>query len=245
MEATATSLISLFHKRGKFMYEPNVIPEVFGMAYFFYFNPFNIPPSTINLWVKPMNLPQLDDKFNTRLQSMDPSTIEKLYDYYGAALFSAVLRIVHTHELAEQVIQDTFIKAWHKAKTFEPEKGRLFTWLLNIARNTAIDATRTAHFKHGALTDNLLVLQHQPDEEASMDTDYFEVRQMVNQLDVKYSSLIDLIYFQGYTQVEVAESSGIPIGTIKTRLRHAIKVIRGLYVGDSGDLVSGNNSMAA
>lgn len=175
-----------------------------------------------------MQLPQIEVDLNTGLQILDPSIIGALYDAYGAALFNVALRIVHSRELAEQVLQDTFVKAWHKANSYEPVKGRLFTWLLSITKNTAIDATRTTHYRHSPVTENLESLIQKPDEDVP-NTDHWDVRQMVNQLDAKYSTLIDLIYFQGYTQVEIAEANGIPIGTIKTRLRHALMAIRNLY----------------
>ena len=89
------------------------------------------------------------------LKSRDKAAIELLYDHYAKALFGVVLRIVHSRELAEQVMQDTFVKAWRCGENFDESKGRLFTWLLKIARNTAIDATRTSHFRQGQRTDSL------------------------------------------------------------------------------------------
>lgn len=164
-----------------------------------------------------------------RLQAQDRTAIGELYDAYGAALFGVVLRIVQQRELAEQVLQDTFLKAWRNGATYDSAKGRLFTWLLNIARNTAIDATRTAHFQKSQKTDSLDALVYSPGGE-SINPDQIGVREVVNRLDEKYKSLIDLVYFKGYTQEEVAEETGIPLGTIKTRLRFAINELRGIFV---------------
>jgi DNA-directed RNA polymerase specialized sigma24 family protein len=91
----------------------------------------------------------------TRLQQQDQAAVGALYDAYGGALFGVVLRIVHSRELAEQVLQDTFVKVWRNSATYDASKGRLFTWLLNIARNTAIDVTRSAHFQQSWKTDSL------------------------------------------------------------------------------------------
>ena len=86
------------------------------------------------------------------LKTQDHSAIAQLYDAYSPALYGCVLRIVSSKEVAEQVIQDTFLKAWRYGPHYDEKKGRLFTWLLNIARNTAIDATRSAHFRKSGKT---------------------------------------------------------------------------------------------
>lgn len=170
----------------------------------------------------------MQDQLIYRLQKQDRSAVGDLYDAYGGALFGVVLRIVQSRELAEQVIQDTFLKAWRSAANYDAAKGRLFTWLLNIARNTAIDATRTSHFQHYRKTDTLDNLVYQPGG-ASTNPDHIGVREMVDRLDDKYRLLIDLIYFKGYTQEEAAEETGIPLGTVKTRLRFAIGELRKVF----------------
>jgi RNA polymerase sigma-70 factor (ECF subfamily) len=169
-----------------------------------------------------------DQQLITRLQRQDRAAIGELYDAYGGALFGVVLRIVQSRELAEQVLQDTFLKAWRNGASYDSSKGRLFTWLLNIARNTAIDATRTAHFRHYQKTDSLDNLVHTPGGQ-SINPEHVGVREVVARLDEKYKSLIDMIYFKGYTQEEVAEETGIPLGTVKTRLRYAISELRKLF----------------
>lgn len=169
-----------------------------------------------------------DQQLITRLQAQDRTAIGALYDAYGGALFGVVLRIVQQRELAEQVLQDTFVKAWRNGATYDGSKGRLFTWLVNIARNTAIDATRTAHFQKSRKTDSLDSLVHSPGG-SSINPELIGIREVVDGLDEKYKTLIDLIYFKGYTQEEVAEETGIPLGTIKTRLRYAINELRGVF----------------
>lgn len=161
----------------------------------------------------------------TRLQQQDRAAVGELYDAYGGALFGVVLRIVHSRELAEQVLQDTFVKVWRNISSYDASKGRLFTWLLNIARNTAIDVTRSAHFQQSRKTDSLDNLVHTPGGE-SLNPDHLGLREVVGRLDAKYQLLIDLVYFKGYTQEEAAEETGIPLGTIKTRLRYAISELR-------------------
>lgn len=173
-----------------------------------------------------------DQQLIYRLQAQDRAAIGQLYDSYSGALFGVVLRIVQQRELAEQVLQDTFVKAWRHGGSYDATKGRLFTWLLNIARNTAIDATRTAHFQKSRKTESLDALVHSPGGEG-LNPDQIGVKEIVDRLDEKYRVLIELVYFKGYTQEEVAEETGIPLGTIKTRLRYAINELRGIF-GEKG-----------
>ncbi len=170
----------------------------------------------------------MQDQYVSRLKQQDQSVIGDLYDAYGGALYGVVMRIVHSPELARQVLQDTFLKVWRNAASYDSDKGRLFTWLVNIARNTAIDATRSAHFRQQRKTDSADALVHSPGGFAP-NPDLIGVRELVGRLDEKYRLLIDLLYFQGYTQEEAAEETGIPLGTIKTRMRYAIGELRRLF----------------
>ena len=170
----------------------------------------------------------MQEHYISKLQRQDQSVIGELYDAYGGALYGVVLRIVQSPELAQQVLQDTFLKVWRNAASYDTSKGRLFTWLVNIARNTAIDATRTAHFQQRQKTDpaDALVYKSSGDQ---LNPDHIGVREIVGQMEEKYRHLIDLIYFQGFTQEEAADEAGIPLGTVKTRLRYAISELRRLF----------------
>lgn len=171
--------------------------------------------------------PLLDEQtpFIEGLKRQDPTAIAQLYDAYGASLYGVVLRIVSSKELAEQVIQDTFLKVWHNGASYDVSKGRLFTWLLNIARNTAIDVTRTAYFNNRKKTEHIDNLMYSWSEEG-LNPDTLGLREVVKKMDDKYKVLIDLIYFNQYTQQEAADAIGIPVGTVKTRVRHAILQLR-------------------
>jgi len=178
----------------------------------------------------------MQEQYIARLQRQDQAVIGELYEAYSGALYGVVLRIVQSPELAQQVLQDTFLKAWRNGTSYDTSKGRLFTWLVNIARNTAIDATRTAHFQHSKKTGTLDVLVHNPGG-LSVNPEHIGIREIVDRLDEKYRLLIELMYFQGYTQEEAAEETGIPIGTIKTRLRYAISELRRLFSEDAAAMI--------
>jgi RNA polymerase sigma-70 factor, ECF subfamily len=160
------------------------------------------------------------------IQQQDRSAITQLYDAYGSALYGIIMRIVSNKETAQQVLQDTFVKAWRNGGNYDPNKGELFTWLLNIARNTAIDATRTVYYRNQANMIRIDDLVQMPGGEA-INTDTFGLKELVQKMDVKHALLIDMVYFKGYTQQEISDETGIPLGTVKTRLRAAIMDLRG------------------
>jgi RNA polymerase sigma factor (sigma-70 family) len=170
----------------------------------------------------------MQDLLIQQLHNRDSAAIGQLYDSYGNALFGVVVRIVGSRELAEQVLQDTFVKAWRNGANYDPTKGQLFTWLVNIARNTAIDATRTAHFRNQQKTDDIAALYQQPDSGAQ-NPEHIGLRELTEKLEEKYRKLVDLVYFQGFTQEEAAEKTGVPLGTVKTRLRYAITELRRFF----------------
>jgi RNA polymerase sigma-70 factor, ECF subfamily len=164
-----------------------------------------------------------------RVQQQDESVIAHLYDHYGSALFGIVFRIVGRHDLAEQVLQDAFVKIWRNGPKYDATKGRLFTWMLNIARNTAIDAIRSAGYKQDKQTIGVTTEAHAMPADTP-DPHLMDVREIVQKLDEKYRIIVQKIYFEGYSHADLSDELNIPIGTVKTRLRAAIQELR-QYVG--------------
>ncbi|MBI5914671.1 MAG: sigma-70 family RNA polymerase sigma factor [Bacteroidetes bacterium] len=164
------------------------------------------------------------------LQQGDKTALGILYDKYGAALFGVILRVVQSKELAEEVMQEAFLKIWRNAANYDESKGKFFTWALNIARNTAIDATRSSDFRKSQKTVDFDILVYCENHPATdLPVDGIGLREIVNKIDEKYRRVIDLAYFQGYTQTEIEQEMNIPIGTVKTRLRLAIKELRKVF----------------
>lgn len=163
----------------------------------------------------------------------------QLYDRYSDALYGVVHKILRSDELAEEALQDSFVKIWKYAPTYDPAKGRAFTWMLQIARNTAIDYTRTTKFQNTKKTDTLNPLVYE-DESLKTDPDVEDIglRKVINSIDPKYRRLIELVYFQGYTHSDVQKELDIPLGTIKTRLRKAIMELRELLGKEGLTLVT-------
>jgi RNA polymerase sigma factor (sigma-70 family) len=153
---------------------------------------------------------------------------EALYDMYSASLFGAIVRIVNDEALAEDVLQDTFLKIWNSFSSYSSEKGRLFTWMVNIARNLAIDKIRSRDFRNQAknqeLENNVAFIDEQ--RNTVYKPELLGVKDLIEQLKPEQKSILDLVYFKGYTHVEAADQLGLPLGTVKTRLRMAIIELR-------------------
>ncbi|WP_163515496.1 RNA polymerase sigma factor [Gelidibacter japonicus] len=164
----------------------------------------------------------------SKFQQKDEKAFEKLYRMYSESMHGVIYNIVRDHALAEEVMQDVFIKAWNNANSYSAEKGRFFTWILNIARNAAIDKTRSKTFKNSRKNLDaeyfVDILQHS--DSLDDQTDAIGIKKFVSQLAKKCIEVIELLYFQGFTQKEASETLDIPIGTIKTRNRNCIKELR-------------------
>ena len=160
------------------------------------------------------------------LQNKDKRAIALLYDHYAPALYGVVLRITDSEELAEDIIQETFVKVWKNSASYQQEKGTLFTWILNIARNTAIDQTRSAHYKARKKIQPLETDTIYNQQIAEQYPEYIGLDKLVSALEEKYKIIIDLIFFKGFTQQEIAAHLSIPLGTVKTRLKIALRKLR-------------------
>ena len=162
------------------------------------------------------------------LRNHEKIAIEALYDMYSASLFGVISRIVVDTATAEDLLQETFVKIWHSFSGYSTEKGRLFTWMVNIARNLAIDKLRSKDFKNQnknqELENNVTFIDEQ--RNTVYKPELLGIKELVETLKPEQKLILDLVYFKGYTHVEAAEELGIPLGTIKTRLRMAIQQLR-------------------
>jgi RNA polymerase sigma factor (sigma-70 family) len=165
-----------------------------------------------------------------QLKSKDKRAIAALYDAYAPALYGIILKIVKAEGPARDALQETFVKIWTKGSHYESSKGTLFTWMLNIARNTAIDKLRQTE-RANKTAWRELGIQHSTNGHPSVElrVDYIGLQELVHDLDEKYREVIDLIYFKGYTQEEVTEELDIPLGTVKSRLRIALRELRKFF----------------
>ncbi|MEP6795888.1 MAG: sigma-70 family RNA polymerase sigma factor [Saprospiraceae bacterium] len=165
------------------------------------------------------------------LQSGDENSFQILYDSYSAVLFGIIYRIVADQEDAENLLQDCFVKVWQNIAHYDPKKGKVATWLFNIARNTAIDFKRSKYFNQKQKNQNIenLVGEHMGQVVSLPLIDTLGLRQLVEKLTPVCREMIELMYFEGYTQQEIADHTGIPLGTVKSRTRLALKELRAYY----------------
>jgi RNA polymerase sigma factor (sigma-70 family) len=153
---------------------------------------------------------------------------EYLYDNYSAAIFGVINKITKNEEKAEDVMQDVFLKIWEKIGAYEPGKGSLFTWMMNIARNASIDLYRKEKNKHHVDIDTQVVnLDKSKSGEIPVDT--MDLRKIVDKLKPERKLLLDLVYLQGYTQQEAADELEIPLGTAKSRIRTALQDLKQIF----------------
>lgn len=148
----------------------------------------------------------------------------QLYDQYSNTLYGVVCKVIKNDEFAADVLQDSFVKVWKNINGYNPQKSSLFTWLLNITRNTAIDFIRSKNYRAGqenqSLDDSVSILENKGADSININT--IGVKAKALAIDEKYSILIEKLYFEGYTQEEVSKELGIPLGTVKTRVRAAM-----------------------
>jgi RNA polymerase sigma factor (sigma-70 family) len=160
----------------------------------------------------------------------DPSAAEALYDRFAPRVFGLGMVMLGNAAQAEDLVQDTFVKVWRKASTFDSARGSLDTWVLLVARSLAIDLIRRR-----VLETRILASQQEPTElsvapgpeEFAETRDLTDrARQAMNALTPGQRAALELAYFQGKTSAEVAELEGIPVGTAKTRIRTALVKLR-------------------
>ncbi|GAB3168459.1 RNA polymerase sigma factor [Telluribacter humicola] len=170
-----------------------------------------------------------EDELVASLKRNEQAAFEYLYDHYSGALYNVISKIVRDDEKAEDVMQEAFLKIWRSISSYNPDKGRLFTWMLNIARNTSIDAVRAEGRKPGFddIQDNLDRAEQHASYQPSPST--MDLKSLVEKLKPERKILVDLVYFQGYTQEEVSEQLRIPLGTVKSRIRTALQDLKNYF----------------
>lgn len=169
-----------------------------------------------------------DEELVTRLKNRDQQAVSILYDKYSSVLYGVLVRIVHSEETAEDLVQEVFVKIWNNISSYDSSKGKLVTWIVNIARNMGIDKIRSKDYKDSARNSDIenYVNILEDGQNSSFNPDFIGVKEMLNILKPEQRQIVDLVYFQGYKQNEAADELKIPLGTLKTRLRTAISALR-------------------
>lgn len=161
-----------------------------------------------------------------RLQEQDEKAFQRIYELYSPSLLGIIYSITRDKSVSQELLQDVFLKVWEKSDSFNPQKGRFFTWLLNIARNTAIDQLRSRDVKNNDKTVSLSQLHHIFEAETQADADHIGLQKYIDVLEPLCRKIIELLFFRGFTQKESAATLEMPLGTLKTKNRNCINQIR-------------------
>lgn len=156
-----------------------------------------------------------DQEIITQILNKKEAGIDALCFRYKHYLLSTIMQKVKQRDFAEIVLQDTLLKIWLRIDSFNPEKGKLITWLLRIASNTSIDILRSKHYKDSLVLINFNDFPSLKETCYSMTKlDHMDVREiLIRKLELKYSQVLELLYFEGYTSKEVSKELKIPLGT--------------------------------
>jgi RNA polymerase sigma factor (sigma-70 family) len=167
-----------------------------------------------------------EQELTAALKAKDEQAFSYLYDHYSGSLYSIILQIVKSPETANDILQEVFISIWRKIESYDPTKGRLFTWMLNISRNASIDMLRSKNYqnsqKNQEITDNVYGLN----QVNQTNIDSIGLSKFLGKLRPEQRVLIELAYFKGFTHDEIAQLEDIPLGTVKTRIRTALLQLR-------------------
>jgi RNA polymerase sigma-70 factor (ECF subfamily) len=188
----------------------------------------NIEDSTKSRIGRSRKLRLSEDKLIEGLQNMDGSAMSALYSMYSDSLYRVISTIVVIDEVAQDLLQETFIKIWKSFKQYDPRKGRLYTWMIRLARNISIDYLRSVNHRNYTVSENLFESTQQIDQkfQVSYNPELIGVRDMTTILNEDQRRALDLIYFKGYTHVQAAEELNVTVGIIRSRLQSSITELR-------------------
>ncbi len=162
------------------------------------------------------------------LLERDEKAISLLYEHYGDTLYGVAFKVVRDEELAQDILQESFVKIWKKSDTYDASKAKLFTWLFRITRNAAIDKLRSINTK----SDKEIQIDVSDVYNLGVDSikpELIDVRENLDKIESKYQVVLDALFFQGMTQQEASDELEIPLGTIKSRLKIGLRELRKFY----------------
>lgn len=171
---------------------------------------------------------QIEKNIIQFLKEGDKKALNLLYENYSNSLFGVALKITNDEALAQDALQESFVKIWKNSHKYDPKKAKLFTWLYRITRNTAIDKLRSYNNRNQkeVQIENSNVYTVPT---SSLNQDVIDLKQHVEKLDQKYKTVLNALYFEGMTQQEASDELNIPLGTIKSRLKIALRELKKVY----------------
>lgn len=175
-----------------------------------------------------MSITPTEQKIIDLLGKGDKRALDLLYENYSSSLYGVILKVTINEEIAQDALQETFIKVWKNAHKYDSKKAKLFTWLFRIARNTAIDKLRSFNNRYQKEvqidTSNVYILPS-----SNLNQDVLDIKEHVGRLEEKYQIVLEALFFQGMTQQEASDELDIPLGTIKSRLKIGLRELKKIY----------------
>jgi RNA polymerase sigma-70 factor, ECF subfamily len=193
---------------------------------------FKLLPAGLALGILQVFLRMAEDPaLVRRLKAHEPKAMNELYDRYGRVAYSLIYRIVRNSSTAEDLVQETFLRVWNRVQSFDAERGALGAWVLTVARNRAIDYLRSVD---GRMEASAIELDHleRPGLFAKLDATALAIdrvrrlKSAFEKLTPAQRQVIELAYYEGMSQTEMAERLKQPLGTVKTWTRSALKILR-------------------
>jgi RNA polymerase sigma-70 factor (ECF subfamily) len=181
-----------------------------------------------------------DEDLISLVQTRDAQAFAALYDRHSRAAYSLAYRMMGERQAAEDLVQDSFLKVWRASESYRVERGSVRTWLLSIVHNRGIDQIRSmASRRRTQERVEVTAPRSQPSEafaESWRNSQREQIREALKTLPPEQLKILELAYFSGYTHVEIAELLGLPLGTVKGRMRLGLKKVRD-YFGSQGMVV--------
>lgn len=165
------------------------------------------------------------------LKQKDENAFSYLYDNYGAALNGVIFAMINDYALTEDILQESFVKIWNNIHAYDETKGKLYTWMRRITHNLTLDTLKSNQHKYQnkVLGDEMVVANVSVSNTVFSNLDTQDFKRKLDTLDKKQRLIIDMSYFQGYTQEEIAKELEMPVGTVKTKIRSAIIELRKIF----------------
>lgn len=172
-----------------------------------------------------------EDMLVVGLKNNDRMAMSALYQMYSDSLYKVISTIVVIEEVAQDLLQETFIKIWKSFGMYDARKGRLYTWMARLARNLSIDYLRSSNHRNAVACEDLAEVGQQVDMtfQTNYNPELIGVKDMTKILNSDQKSALELVYFKGYTHVQAAEELNITLGILRSRLQSSINELRKVY----------------
>jgi RNA polymerase sigma factor (sigma-70 family) len=177
-----------------------------------------------------------DNELYQLVQEENKEALEQLYDRYEKLLFSFSYKILKQKELSEEAVQDVFMKLWRKKGIYAEHKGKFSSWLLTVTRNICIDLLRKQTKNQVELMEKDIDIERTEslEETVTWNEERKVLKEAVGQLTTEQQEIVDLFYFKGYSQADIADKQKLPLGTVKGRIRLALKHLKNTYIKGGG-----------